>query len=68
MYLYFFVYLYISSKYTGWHGWARDASGGRLMRCAGVYMDNDVANGDDDDVDDCDIDGCDCDDDEDYKL
>ena len=42
---------------------ARDASGGRLMRCAGVYMDNDVANGDDDDADhDCDDDadhGCD---------
>ena len=32
------------------------------MRCAGVYMDNDVANGDDDDDDD-DCDDHDCDDD-----
>ena len=41
---------------------ARDASGGRLMRCAGVYMDNDVANGDDDDADHgCDDDADHCD-------
>ena len=51
--IFLYLYLYISSiKYSVWHAWARDASGGRLMRCAGVYMDNDVANGDDDDDDD----------------
>ena len=54
MYLYFFVVLFVFVFVYLKHKvqrLARDASGGRLMRCAGVYMDNDVANGDDHDDD-----------------